>query len=209
MGLARCELLGRRACSASSPLLEDRMTAPVVRIPTTGVTLTERVYAEQDANWNTTATRQLTYSEGVLTISVERYETDPYGGNVLVLNNDFTVKGTGGGGTGQSDRAWLVFFQGGFSDRVTGLIHFGARIYDPTQGRWKQQDPAGWPDGANNQEFVRGGRFALLILRGNRPQQDPPNQKFLLAPDPDQKVWVSPINPHRPRRRPLRMVLSQ
>jgi RHS repeat-associated protein len=75
---------------------------------------------------------------------------DPYGGNIIVLDDAFAVKGGG------SSYAWNVHFQGGFTDPSTGLIRFGAREYDADQGRWKQQDPAGWPDGANRYEMVRG-----------------------------------------------------
>jgi RHS repeat-associated protein len=33
-------------------------------------------------------------------------------------------------------------FQGGMMDSATGLVHFGARDYDPTNGRWTTPDPA-------------------------------------------------------------------
>ena len=34
-------------------------------------------------------------------------------------------------------------FAGGFYDNTTGLYKFGVRYYDPTLGRWTQQDPLG------------------------------------------------------------------
>ena len=40
-------------------------------------------------------------------------------------------------------------FQGGFVDSATGLILFQRRLYSPALGRWLQQDPAGYVDGAN------------------------------------------------------------
>src|ERR1041385_5682129 len=38
-------------------------------------------------------------------------------------------------------------FAGGISDRQTGLVHFGAREYDPETGRWTVQDPIGFAGG--------------------------------------------------------------
>jgi RHS repeat-associated protein len=41
-------------------------------------------------------------------------------------------------------------FAGGLYDRDTGLVHFGAREYDPETGRWTRKDPSGFGGGALN-----------------------------------------------------------
>jgi RHS repeat-associated protein len=56
----------------------------------------------------------------------DRYHYDPFG--QVTLN------------TGIADNVWG--FAGGYLD-TTGLVKFGARYYDPSVGRWTQQDPIG------------------------------------------------------------------
>jgi RHS repeat-associated protein len=41
-------------------------------------------------------------------------------------------------------------FAGGLYDRDTGLVHFGAREYDPETGRWTAKDPIGFAGGDPN-----------------------------------------------------------
>lgn len=41
-------------------------------------------------------------------------------------------------------------FAGGLHDRDTGLVHFGARDYDPTLGRWTAKDPIDFAGGETN-----------------------------------------------------------
>jgi RHS repeat-associated protein len=41
-------------------------------------------------------------------------------------------------------------FAGGLYDRDTGLVHFGAREYDPETGRWTRKDPIGFGGGDLN-----------------------------------------------------------
>ncbi len=41
-------------------------------------------------------------------------------------------------------------FAGGLYDVQTGLVHFGARDYDPTTGRWLSKDPIGFEGGDSN-----------------------------------------------------------
>jgi RHS repeat-associated protein len=64
----------------------------------------------------------LTDSNGTL---VETYQYDP-DGNLT-------------SSTGSVANPWR--FAGGYYDSGTGLYKFGARYYDPTLGRWSQQDP--------------------------------------------------------------------
>jgi len=39
------------------------------------------------------------------------------------------------------ERALPIGFAGGLYDQDTGLVHFGARDYDPVVGRWVSKDP--------------------------------------------------------------------
>jgi RHS repeat-associated protein len=41
-------------------------------------------------------------------------------------------------------------FAGGLNDLHTGLVHFGAREYDPDTGRWMTKDPIGFSGGDSN-----------------------------------------------------------
>jgi len=64
----------------------------------------------------------LTDSNGTL---VSTYQYDPYGN--LTSSSGTVVN------------PWR--FAGGYYDSSTGLYKFGTRYYDPTLGRWSQQDP--------------------------------------------------------------------
>ena len=48
-------------------------------------------------------------------------------------------------------------FAGGIWDRDTGLVHFGAREYDPATGRWLQKDPILFRGGDTNLYAYVGG----------------------------------------------------
>jgi RHS repeat-associated protein len=53
-------------------------------------------------------------------------------------------------------------FAGGLYDPDTGLVHFGARDYDPVTGRWKSKDPilfAGVDRRGNLFRIRRGKKF--------------------------------------------------
>ena len=94
-------------------------------------------YVQHDANYNTTAV--LDPNGNV----IERYTYTPYG-EVTVRNADGSIKGDG---TIASSTVNLPFlFQEGRLDPVTGENHFGARD-ETTNGRWMQQDPAGYLNG--------------------------------------------------------------
>jgi RHS repeat-associated protein len=98
--------------------------------------LDERLYAQQDANWNVTA---LVNDKGIL---VERYVYDPYGA-VTVLDANWNPKSLGG-------YDWRHLHQGGRFDVTTGLYHFRNRDYSPTLGRWMQRDPIEFAGGDTN-----------------------------------------------------------
>ena len=83
-------------------------------------TIQQRLYVQQDANWNVTA---LVNTSGTV---VERYVYDPFGA-VTVLS------GTWGTQTG-SNYGWVYLFQGGRYDGVSGLYKFGARDYSAAWG---------------------------------------------------------------------------
>ena len=64
----------------------------------------------------------------------QRLDYDAFGNVVLDSNPGFQPFG----------------FAGGLYDRDTGLVHFGAREYDPQTGRWLTKDPIGFEGGDSN-----------------------------------------------------------
>jgi RHS repeat-associated protein len=118
-------------------VLRDRDPAP-----TGSGVLSERLYVLQDANWNVRAVVDAT---GAVQ---ERYVYDSYG-QVTVWDPVY------GQPLGGSQVGFAYLYQGGRLDPNTALYHFGHRDYSPTLGRWLQQDPAGYVDGANLYQEVR------------------------------------------------------
>lgn len=58
-------------------------------------------------------------------------------------------------------------FAGGLYDRDTGLVHFGARDYDPVVGRWTAKDPSGFGGGeANLYGYVGGDPVNIVDFIG-------------------------------------------
>jgi len=70
---------------------------------------------------------------------VEKLDYDEFGNRTLVTN-------TGAFPT----RAMPFGFAGGLYDEDTGLVHFGARDYDPVVGRWVSKDPILFGGGQGN-----------------------------------------------------------
>jgi RHS repeat-associated protein len=101
-------------------------------------TLEERLWAQQDANWNVTA---LVDGTGAV---VERYAYDPFG-RITMLDPNWANDADGA-----SDYGWVYSHQGGRRDEVSGLYHFRNRDYSPTLGRWSSQDPIGFSGGVSN-----------------------------------------------------------
>ena len=89
-----------------------------------------RLYVEQDANENVTA---LVGPDGT---AVNHFVYDPYGA-VTTINGTYTA-------TASNTYGMSYLFQGGKLDPA-GLYHFRARDL-LTDGRWLQQDPAGYVD---------------------------------------------------------------
>ena len=54
-----------------------------------------------------------------------------------------------------------IGFAGGLTDNLTGLVHFGARDYDPLEGRWIARDPV----------LFEGRQVNLYAYVGNNPAQ--------------------------------------
>jgi RHS repeat-associated protein/uncharacterized delta-60 repeat protein len=105
-----------------------------------GPGLEERLYAQQDANFNVTA---VTTAGGHV---MERYVYDPYG-SVTYLTVNWTTRSS-------SNYNWVYLHQGGRFDSTAGLYHFRNRDYSPTIGRWTRQDPLGYINGANPYQYI-------------------------------------------------------
>jgi RHS repeat-associated protein len=97
------------------------------RDATGGGTLSERLWVQQDANWNVTA---LVNGSGSV---VERYVYDPYG-NVTVMSPSWAA-------LSGSAYAWIYGHQGGRLDATTGLYGFRNRDLSPVLARWIEVDP--------------------------------------------------------------------
>ncbi len=99
-------------------------------------TLEERLWVQQDANFNVTA---LVDDNGDV---VERYVYDPYG-VASVLDETWSV-------IGSSAYGWLHLHQGGRLDSTSDLYNFRRRDYSPTLGRWNAIDPIGFYSATTN-----------------------------------------------------------
>ncbi|HZU37483.1 MAG TPA: RHS repeat-associated core domain-containing protein, partial [Gemmataceae bacterium] len=99
-------------------------------------TPTQRLYVQQDANWNVTA---LVSISGTV---LERYVYDPYGG-VTYLTASW-------GSQSGSNYGWHYLFQGGRLDPATGLYDFQRRDYCSSLSRWSERDPIGFGAGDSN-----------------------------------------------------------
>jgi RHS repeat-associated protein len=116
--------------------------------------LEERVYALQDANWNTTAIVAASGVSGFSTGAViSRFAYTPYGES-QTLTAAWSVPAAGS----SPATPWQHLFQGlKFSD-VTGLAYVRARDYSATLGRFIEMDPIGFAAGDNNwYRFVANG----------------------------------------------------
>jgi len=124
-----------------SPVYVDAL---VLRDRATGSpgTLNERLWVQQDANWNVTA---LVNGSGVV---VERYVYDPYG-KVTIYSPDYSTVRT------SSSYAWTQGFQGMFYDATSGLdLSRNRPGYSPTLERWTSVDPIGLAPDVNDYRFV-------------------------------------------------------
>jgi RHS repeat-associated protein len=110
-------------------VLRDRSTA-------NNGTLDERLWVQQDANYNVTA---LVNGSGSV---VERYDYDPYGKRT-VLDASFNTRSS-------TSYAFVNGFQGLRLDTTSGFYYARIRDFSPTLGRFVQADPAGFDVGDSN-----------------------------------------------------------
>jgi RHS repeat-associated protein len=96
--------------------------------------LDERLWAQQDANWNVTAV-----VDGTGAV-VERYVYDAFGAVTVYSPTYSTVRSS-------SNYGWQYEFQGLQSDGVTGNLYARNRDYDPGLGRFTSLDPSRFEGG--------------------------------------------------------------
>jgi RHS repeat-associated protein len=99
-------------------------------------TLDERLYAQQDANYNVTG---LVNASGA---AVERYVYDSYG-KQIVLDGSWNTRTS-------SSYAFIIGFQGARLDTTSGLYNERNRDLSPTLGRWMGTDPSAYAAEDNN-----------------------------------------------------------
>ena len=129
------------AAYINAAVLEDTYSAGVLQP-------NSRIYFLQDANWDTTATVGYNSTTGTWGVT-QRYVYSPYG-TITVLNADWSTLPT------ETQPLVDNLYQGMTLDPVTGLYYARNRNYDPSLGRWINQDPAGYINGANTYQFVMG-----------------------------------------------------
>ncbi|MDP9175784.1 MAG: hypothetical protein M3O30_18235 [Planctomycetota bacterium] len=147
-----------------------------------GSGLDERLYAEQDANYNVTS---LTDTNGNV---VQRYMYDPYG-NVTVMNYTWSVS--------LDQFNWTIMDQGGMWDPNIKQYFFNiggmGRNYDPATGRWGQQDRAGYAASGSDLYLGFGGNPATLVdplgLAATRPS--PTTQPTVAPPQQGTPILLS------------------
>jgi RHS repeat-associated protein len=142
------------------------------RDPNQSGTLSERLYVQQDANFNVTAVVNLSGQV------VERYVYDPYG-KPMVLSATWQGQDPG-------TYNWVYLHQGGRLDAVSGLYQFRNRDHSPTLGRWLQEDRVGYVDSSNLYDSDRDSPPAHLDPQGLQaeplPLPAPPQQLRLYVP---------------------------
>jgi RHS repeat-associated protein len=129
-----------------------------------GASLNERLWVQQDADFNVTV---LVNTSGSVT---ERSVVDPYG-TVNIYDASWNTRSS-------SSYGWLHYFQGKRFDSTAGLCDFNARFYSPTLMRFVQNDPIGFAGGDQN----------LTRTEGNSPMSglDPSG---LESPDTNGMYW--------------------
>ncbi len=137
------------AAYINAAVLQDAYSAGVIQP-------NSRIYFLQDANWNTTAVVGLVSGNWQV---AQRYVYIPYG-TITVLNADWS--------TPPADTQPMVqnLYQGMTLDSVTGLYYARNRNYDPSLGRWINQDPLQYINGANTYQFVMSNPVGLADPMG-------------------------------------------
>ena len=130
---AKAHWFARRTCGV--PVYIDAMVLRDRDADGNG-SLEERLYAQQDGNWNVSA---IVSTAGVV---LERAVLDSYG-KPTFLAPDWTTRSS-------SSYSWVYLHQGGRFQLTTGLYQFRYREYSATLGRWVQVDPIGYKARDNN-----------------------------------------------------------
>ncbi|MBL9084580.1 MAG: RHS repeat-associated core domain-containing protein [Planctomycetales bacterium] len=112
------------------------------RSPTNDGTLSERLYALQDANWNVVAVAN---SGGAVQ---ERYRYSAYGAPTFLQPN-FTPRSPN-----QSDYDWETLYAGYRFDKASGLYQVRRRYWNASIGQWTARDPAGYSAGLGLYEYI-------------------------------------------------------
>ena len=128
----------------------------------------ERLYACQDANWNTTA---IVDTNGEVQ---ERYEYDPYG-KMISLAGDF------GAETGMLF-SWKTTYCGYYSERNSTIYLARKRHYFAILGGWGTRDPLFYSTGANMYSYAQCNPIRFTDPAGTQPEsqdecdkQNPPD----------------------------------
>jgi RHS repeat-associated protein len=131
--------------------------------------LEQRVYALQDANWNTTAIIAATGVPGVSAAAViNRFAYTPYG-ELQALTASWATPPAGS----TPAVPWAHLFQGLEFTDVTGLAYVRHRDYSATLGRFIELDPIGFSAGDNNwYRFVANGPTGKVDPSGLGPCED-------------------------------------
>jgi RHS repeat-associated protein len=160
-----------RAENVWSPVYVDALVLRD-RDPSGAGSFSERLYTQQDANWNVTA---VINSAGAVQ---ERYVYDPYGQASFLDPVTWAVRG--GGPNGTSQYAWVYLHQGGRLDLVSRFYNFRERDYSPTLGGWMSVDPTSFSAGDMN----------LYRYENNSPQRwiDPLGTD-IKEDDPDDELY--------------------
>jgi RHS repeat-associated protein len=185
-----------------SPVYIDAMVARDRNADASGTTgtggLEERVYALQDANWNTTAIVAASGVTGFATGAViNRFVYTPFGVSQTLTASWATP-------TSVPVTVWAHLFQGlKFSD-VTGLGYVRNRDYSASLGRFIERDPIGFEAEDNNwYRFVRNGPRDQADPLGTCPIHDgglghvPTLPLTSWTPSPGGTIIVSGCTPPR------------
>jgi RHS repeat-associated protein len=171
-----------------SPVYVDAMVARDRNADNNATTgtggLEQRVYAIQDANWNTTAIIAATGVSGVSAGAViNRFAYTSYG-EVQTLTASWATPPTGS----TPAVPWAHLFQGLEFTDVTGLAYVRHRDYSATLGRFIELDPIGFSAGDNN--------WYRFVANGPTGKTDPsglcPNWRM---PDGDGNYFSQNISP--------------
>jgi RHS repeat-associated protein len=146
--------------------------------------LEQRIYAIQDANWNTTAIIAASGVPGAANGNViNRFVYSPYG-----VSQTLTASWT----TAASPlvTVWNHLFQGLKFTETTGLAYVRHRDYSATLGRFIERDPIGYVAGDNN--------WYRFVANGPTGSTDPSGLMFYIPPAAPTPEVIGPrfgVNP--------------